>query len=106
MMLPMTDAEVDASARAYYEAEYNYRAEECEAMERAAREVRAMRGRWLVVHEDGGALRFRGRQGARGYSRACRYFGIPSRVIRYRRDRVQFDEALPGLMVSDPRLWP
>lgn len=78
---------------------------EWEEHDKALRAVRAERGRWLVVHEDGGALRFRGRQGARGYARACSDFGIPSRVIRYRRDRVQFDDALPGLMVSDPRLW-
>lgn len=102
----MTDAEVDASARAYYEAEYNYRAEEREAMGLAAREVRAIRGRWLVVHEGGGAVRFAGRRRAHGYARSCRDIGIPSRVIRYRRDRVWFDERLPGLEVDHWRWLP
>lgn len=90
----MTDAEVDASARRYYEAEYNYRAEEQEALANAAREVRAMRGR------------FAGRRRARGYARACRDIGILSRVIRYRRDRVWFDETMPGLEVNDSRWLP
>ena len=102
----MTDAEVDASARLYYEAEYNYRAEEQDALERAAREVLAARGRWLVVYEGGGAVRHRSRRRATAAARYAREAGVPARLIRYRRDRVTFDETMQQLEVNDSRWFP
>lgn len=80
--------------------------EEREAMAEAARQVRAARGRWLVVHECHGAVRFSSRRRAHGYARSCRDVGIPARVIRYRRDRVTFDATMPGLEVNDSRWCP
>lgn len=102
----MTDAEVDASARAYYEAEYNYRAEEREALAEAAKLVRSQRGRWMVVYEGGGAVRHGSRRRATAAARYAIDAGVPARVIRYRRDRVWFDETMPGLEVNDSRWFP
>lgn len=79
----------------------------CLADARAAawRMICATRGRYLVVFE-GGAIRCSSRRRARGHVRWGREEGIPVRVIRYRRDRVRYDEEALELKVTDPRWWP
>lgn len=77
-----------------------------ETREQAAREILDARGRWLVVYEDGGAVRHSSKRRARGQASSARGFGIPARVIRYQRGRVTLNEELPQLEVNDQRWLP
>lgn len=99
---PMSDAEVDRSARDWYarmaDDEYDHG--------RHVRDILSARGRWLVVYEDGGCVRHRSKSRARGQAASARGFGIPARVIRYRRDRVRIDDEMPQLEVNDTRWLP
>lgn len=79
---------------------------EDEAHADAVRLVLSMRGRWLVVYDGGGAVRHRSRKRARGEARCAADLGVPARLIRYRRDRVTFDESMPQLEVNDARWLP
>lgn len=65
-----------------------------------------MRGRWLVVYEGGAAVRHRARRRATAAVRYAIDAGIQARLIRYRRDRVWFDETMPGLEINDSRWMP
>lgn len=88
------------------EREHGHPAEEREAAAQAASEVRAMRGRWLVVYGGGSAERYRFRRRATAAVRGAIDAGVPARLIRYRRDRVWFDETMPGLEINDSRWMP
>jgi hypothetical protein len=70
------------------------------------RSVLSMRGRWLVVYEGGSAVRRSRRSEARGEVRTAQELGIRARMIRYRRDRVDFNEDVPQLEVNDERWLP
>lgn len=102
MMYPLTDAEVDASARDWYAR----MADDYYDHDRHVRDVLAARGRWLVVYEDGGAVRHSSKRRARGQASSARGFGIPARVIRYQRGRVHLNEEMPQLEVNDQRWLP
>jgi len=52
------------------------------------RQVRAHRGRWLVVEASGCAFRYTRKSAARSHIALLARLGIPARLVRYRRERV------------------
>ncbi len=105
-MYPMSDAEVDWSARAWYASEYEAAVARHEEHAAEVHRILSRRGRWLLVYEDGGAIRHTSKRRARGQAASARGFGIPARVIRYQRGRVTLNEELPQLEVNDIRWLP
>jgi hypothetical protein len=67
--------------------------------------LRAYRGRWLVVHEDGSCYRMESKGAARRHIALIReHVGDAAHLRRYRRDRVRYVGG--GFEVTDARWAP
>jgi hypothetical protein len=66
------------------------------------RQVRAMRGQWLVVDETGVAVRYSRKSQARSHVDRSISAGIAAHLVRYRRDRVYY---AGGCLVATAARW-
>jgi hypothetical protein len=61
-----------------------------EAEAEADRELRSRRGRWMVVQDDATAYRYTSKTAARRHVTIARKAGVGARMLRWRRDRVEY----------------